>query len=149
MRGPMNEVFPYVLEQERDLLPKEQTTFWLRVVTAGESASSLKSYSKAFITKGNKQEVDEARYKQAYRSEFLSVVTKVENYQFGYKYAEWSAMGYITFDDPDKIAALWDELPDSVVREVIEAAKGKVEVEELDSKKSQSPSSTGSGKRQS
>jgi len=43
--------------------------------------------------------------------------------------------GYFTFDEPELISKVFEELPDAVVREIIEAAKGEVLVEEIDRKK--------------
>lgn len=149
MRGAQTEVFPYVLEQEKDLMPSEQTTFWLKVITAGESSASLRRYTKAFISKGNTQDLNEQAYKIAYRGEFLDAVKKVDNYQFGYKYPELMEKGYSDFDDQELIAKMFDELPDLVVKELVEAAKGKASLEETESKKSDSVSSSQSGRHKS
>jgi len=149
MRGPVSPTFDYVLKCEREALTEEKTVWSLKVLTAADSSASLRKYSKAFINSGNKQELDEVRYKQAFRSEFLDVVKQVTNYQFGFKFPDLQEQGYLTTDEPDVIVKIFEELPEAYVRELIETAKGDSALEELDSKKLQSVSSSPVGKHKS
>lgn len=135
MQAPQSETFPYIPKQDRDLLPTEQTTFMLQVVTAGASSASTRRYAKAFYTSGGKQELDENRYKLAYRGEWTDIVKAVKNYKFGYKYPDLQEKGFFDFDEPELIMKMFDELPDAIVREVIEAAKGESSIEAPDRKK--------------
>ncbi len=135
MRGPTQSSFKYVLKSERESLPSEQTIFYVKVLTALDTAASLRRYSKAFTSIGNRTEVNESQYVKSYRAEFIDCVEKVENYKFGYKFKELMDKGYITFDDPETIGKMFEELPEGVVKEVIEAAKSEVAVGDFDTKK--------------
>ena len=135
MYGPTAESFRYVLKSERESLKEEQTIFHIKILTASDSAKNIRAYSRAFSTVGNKNEVNESQYIRAYRGEWNNCVLKVENYKFGYKFPELQEKGYQTFDDPDLIAKMFEEMPENVVKEVIEAAKGEVTPEEIDRKK--------------
>jgi hypothetical protein len=135
MRGITQETFKYVLRIERELPTEEKTIWHLKIITAYDSAASLNRYSKSFRNVGPQNEVIEANYRRAYKGEWLDIVKQVENFQFGFKHPELAEKGYMSFDDPDLIGKVFEELPDGIVREIIDAAKGEVLVDEYDRKK--------------
>ncbi len=136
MHGIMTPTFTYILKCEKDLLPSEQTTWHVKILTAGDSSASIARYSKAFSTSGNKTDVNQASYKNAFRAEFVDCLKKVENYCFGeYKYPELFAKGYQIYDDPEMIGKIFEDLPENVVKEIVEVAKSEVSIGELEPKK--------------
>lgn len=136
MQGPQQEVYPYVLKAERDASPNEQTIWYLKIMTAMDSSSSLRRYAKAFKTGARgESDVIEPNYKRAYRGDFLDIVQKVENYQFGYKFLELQAQGYLALIEGDMLSKVFEEMPDGTAKELIDAGKGEVLLGDQDRKK--------------
>jgi hypothetical protein len=136
MQAPQQEVYQYVLKMEKDAPANEQTIWHLKIMTAMDSSSSLRRYAKAFKTGARgESDVIEPNYKRAYRGDFLDIVKKVENYQFGYKFPELQAQGYLPVIEEDMISKVFEELPDGIAKEIIDAGKGEVLLGDQDRKK--------------
>lgn len=83
IRGIKKEAVPYVLEDDRANDPKNQTIFWIKPKRAHESNQTIKRYGGAARdARGGYKDFNVKKLDTADVEEFISTVTKVENYGF-------------------------------------------------------------------
>jgi hypothetical protein len=78
-------------------------------------------------------EVDGMKHQQAMKGDWRDYIVKVENYKFGYKFADLQAKGYIKeIDDTDMIERIIADVPPAVFDELMKVVTGEIRAGEDD-----------------
>lgn len=113
-----DDILRYVPECERDLLPEEQTVFWIRPRTGADANAVLSKYSPAMKDEaGGRRSMDVQRMNSADLSNFLTAVQKVENFLFA---GEESPTAEI--QEEDGLTRIWKQLEANILTEVLNAS---------------------------
>jgi hypothetical protein len=139
MKGFQSEIITYICEADKDNLLDEKTTWHLRTMSVKDRLPITNSFAKAVKSDqfSGKTSFEEDRMWAAKRNEWLATVAKIENYQFGYKFSDLQAKGWIpVIEDQATIALVLEDLPVDVITELLDAANKLTASESMLKKKS-------------
>lgn len=147
IRGVSKKPIPYIPEEERTVT-EDQTVIWIQPKTGHQANQTMARYASA-RRDGRKgyTELSVRKLDNADVEEFLTIVTKIENYQFSDNFPKLAGQGLIKeIVDEETLRKVAMDISADILVEIMEAANNMSILTAGEKKSSSSPSTSPSGK---
>jgi len=148
IKGVSKKPVPYIPEMERDNLDNP-TCFWIKPKTGKDANETMRRYAAASKeSRKGYRDLDVRKLNSADIEEFITFVSKVENYEFSDNYPDEEEKGVIpVIEDEETLIKVCHDLPSDILIEIFDAAGNMAQLQAGSKKNSKSSPTSASGSK--